>query len=473
MKKVLFVASEGLPFIKSGGLADVIGSLPQAISETGCEVRVVLPLYLAIERKFTGLKEAAEFDVQSGIIFKRAVAYSYETNGLTYYFIRCDEYFQREQLYSYQDDGERFAFFDKAVLEMLKYIDFKPDIIHCNDWQTGMIPVLCKMDSREDFYRRIRTVFTIHNLAYQGNFPKEILSCFNLDYSLFSNGSLRFDGGISYLKAALVYADKITTVSGNYAREILTPEFGEKMDDILRYRSKDLVGIVNGIDDVLWNPETDQHIAANFSRKGQKGKMECKLAIQRELGLRESRETFLIAVVSRLAVQKGLNLVIDKMQEIMNRDVQLIILGSGDKGMENYLAQIEHRFPHRAVCYRGYNEELAHRIYAGADAFLMPSLFEPCGISQLIAMRYGTLPIVRETGGLKDTVDPYNEYEKTGTGFTFRHFSSDDMMYVITMAIETFYMRKDDWKIMVKNAMSQKFDWKLSSEKYVELYNSI
>ncbi|MBQ4253554.1 MAG: glycosyltransferase, partial [Erysipelotrichaceae bacterium] len=205
----------------------------------------------------------------------------------------------------------------------------------------------------------------------------------------------------------------------------------------------------------------------------QKGKMECKLAVQRELGLRESRETFLIAVVSRLAIQKGINLVIDKMQEIMNRDVQLIILGSGDKGMENYLAQIEHRFPHRAVCYRGYNEELAHRIYAGADAFLMPSLFEPCGISQLIAMRYGTLPIVRETGGLKDTVQPYNEYEKTGTGFTFRHFSSDDMMYVITMAIETYYMRKDDWKIMVKNAMSQKFDWKLSSEKYVELYNSI
>lgn len=473
MKKVLFVASEGLPFIKSGGLADVIGSLPQAINGQECEVRVVMPLYQAIERKFTGLKEEAVFDVQSGIIYQTATLYRYDLNGIVYYFIRCDEYFGRDQLYSYPDDGERFAFFDRAVLEMLKYIGFKPDIIHCNDWQTGMIPVLCKMDCPEKFYRKIKTVFTIHNLAYQGNFPKDVLSCFNLRYELFANGSLRFDGGISYLKAALVYADKITTVSATYAREILTPEFGEKMDDMLRYRSQDLVGIVNGIDYDLWDPETDKYLPVNYSKRSMKGKMECKLAVQRELGLRESRETFLIAVVSRLAVQKGLNLVIDKMQEIMNRDVQLIILGSGDKGMENYLATIENRFPHRAVCYRGYNEELAHRIYAGADAFLMPSRFEPCGISQLIAMRYGTLPIVRETGGLKDTVQPYNEFEKTGTGFTFAHFSSDDMMYVITIAIETFYMRKDDWKIMVKNAMSQRNDWNLSSSKYIELYKSM
>ena len=342
MKKVLFVASEGLPFIKSGGLADVAGSLPQAINGNHYEVRVVMPLYQAIEKKFTGLKEEMQFDVHSGIIYKQARLYSYEYGGLTYYFIRDDDYFLRDQLYGYGDDGERFAFFDKAVLEMLKYIDFKPNIIHCNDWQTGMIPVLCKKDSPEKFYKKIKTVFTIHNLAYQGNFPKEMLSCFNLDYSLFSNGSLRFDGGISYLKAALVYSDKITTVSQNYANEILTASYGEKMDDILRNRSQDLVGIVNGIDTDNWNPETDTHIAANFSKRSLKGKMECKLAVQKELGLRESRETFLIAVVSRLATQKGINLIIDRMQQLMNRDIQLIILGSGDHGMESFLAGIEH-----------------------------------------------------------------------------------------------------------------------------------
>lgn len=473
MKKILFVASEGMPFIKSGGLADVAGSLPQAVNGDKYQVRIVLPLYMAIRKKYPDLKKECEFQIYSGIINKTAEIYTYDLNGILYYFIAQDQYFGRDNLYGYDDDGERFAFFDKAVMEMIGHVNFIPDIIHCNDWQTAMIPVLYKEDGYRNCYPDIKTVYTIHNLAYQGAFSKDMMSCFNLDRKLYRNGRLRFGNGMNFAKSALVYSDKITTVSQNYANEIMTEEYGEKLQDVLRSRQYDLTGIVNGIDMDMWNPETDRLIAANYSKTSIKNKTVCKLAIQKELGLREAKDVLLIAVVSRLAYQKGINLIIDKLQNIMNQDVQLIVLGTGEKEYEQKLTPLEYVYPHRAVCYKGYNEELSHRVYAGADMLLMPSLFEPCGLSQLIALRYGTLPLVRETGGLRDTVVPYNQFDKTGYGFTFRYFSGDDMIYILAYAIETYYYRRKDWDKMIKRAMALDNSWIESSRKYISLYESM
>lgn len=477
MESILFVASEGLPFIKSGGLADVIGSLPKELVRKGYDARVIMPLYLKIvNNNKDQLEKVCSYDVHSGNLHSVATIYSCTANEVVYYFVEHQGYFERGGLYGYDDDGERFAFFTKAVLELLHHINYFPDIIHSHDWHTGMLPLMCKDHYRDDErYQRIKHVFTIHNLAFQGNFGADMLSsCLGIDMRYYFDGTLRFHNGISFMKAGILYADKITTVSDTYAHEILTKDFGECMESVLASRSWDLSGIVNGIDIDLWNPKTDPLLTKNYDVKSfVKNKAANKKALQEAMGLRVADDVLLIGMVSRLTWQKGVYLLIEKMYELMGQDVQLVILGTGETNVENEFKQIEYRFPRRAVYYCGYNEELAHKIYAGVDAFLMPSLFEPCGLSQLISMRYGTLPIVRETGGLKDTVIPYNQYTKEGTGFTFANFSSDDMMNMIKYAIYVYYMQKEDWKKLVQNAMNADVSWEASCRKYIDLYESM
>lgn len=473
MKKVLFVAGEGLPFVKSGGLADVIGSLPKALSAQGVPSAVVLPMYKTVIEKHPEAKKIKDIKVQAGIINKVTGIYQIDVGDIPYFFIRQDDYFYRDGLYGYPDDGERFAFFCKAVLDMLPHIPFKPDVIHTNDWHTGMIPIMCKKEYQDKKYQKYRHVFTIHNLLFQGYFPQDTLSCFNLSDSFYNNGDIRFDNGINFMKAAIMYADKVTTVSQQYAREIVTSEYGERMENVLASRQSDLYGIVNGIDIHEWDPATDVNIYRNYDRDKLKNKKECKKSLQYQLGLRVADDVMLIGVVTRLSWQKGMQMILEKMGQIMNQDVQLVILGSGENYIENELKKIEHTYPHRAVFYCGYNEQLAHRIYAGCDLFLMPSLFEPCGISQLISMRYGTLPLVRETGGLKDTVTPYNEFDGTGEGFSFRYFSSDEMMFILAYAIHVYYYNQKAWKKMMKQAMAKDVSWDNSARQYAELYESL
>lgn len=472
MRNILFVASEGLPYIKSGGLADVIGSLPQQINSDDYHCSVVLPLYKKIKDKYE-LEKLNDFPVHSGKINTTASLYKTINENVEFYFIGNDRYFYRDGLYGYVDDGERFAFFSKAVLEMLNVIDFKVDILACNDWHTGMVPILCKKEYTDSYHRNIKTTYTIHNLLFQGNFPKDLLDYFNLDRFYYNNGDIKFDDGISFMKAGILYADKVLTVSQTYAQEILTEEYSERMEGPLRYRKNDLVGIVNGIDTNMWDPETDKLIPVNYSARKMSGKKKCKKEVQKSLGLREADDVLLIGMISRLTWQKGVSLLLEKLSSIMNQDVQLVILGTGENYIESQFKQLEHIYPHRAVFYCGYSEELSHKIYSGVDLLLMPSLFEPCGISQLIAMRYGALPLVREVGGLKDTVAPYNEYEHTGNGFSFRYFNGDELMNVLNYAIYVYYYKKKDWKLLMKNAMNTDVSWTNSAKKYVALFDEM
>lgn len=474
MKSVLFVAGEGLPFCKSGGLADVIGSLPKALLDEGADVRVVIPLYKKIAEKYRqDFTELATFDVNFGFFNSVATVFEQDVEGVKYYFIQHAPYFERDGMYGYADDGERFSFFQMAVLEMLKALDYFPEVMHEHDWHTGMLPVLCKEKyGSDERYANIRHVFTIHNLAYQGIYPKEMLdSCLGLPYHLYESGAVRFRDCISFLKSAVMYADKITTVSRTYAQEILTPYFGEHMEGVLELRKGDLWGIVNGIDTKVWNPKEDPYLPYPLTTAANRTKN--KLALQRRLGLRESKDTMLVAMVTRLTWQKGLPLLLDKITDLLANDVQLVILGSGDMSFENQLKGIEWRYKRRVCFYCGYNEELAHHIYGGSDLFLMPSLFEPCGISQLIAMRYGCVPLVRETGGLKDTVQPYNEYTGEGWGFSFTSYSGDDFLYTFRRAVDFYYDAKDHYQKMAKACTKVDVSWEKSAKEYMNLYNSL
>jgi len=476
-RSILFAASEGLPYIKTGGLADVIGSLPKSLAKKGHDVRVVLPLYKKIiEKYYDQLERLGTIQIHSGWIDQPATYYTATVDGVVYYFIEHQGYFERDGLYGYDDDGERFAFFTRAVLDMIYFIDWWPNIIHSHDWQTGMIPLVCHACYADDMrYQSIKHVFTIHNLAFQGNFGVQMMeSCLGLDYSYFDNGSIRFDTGISFMKAGIVYADKITTVSPTYSSEILTSTYGERMDSILRYRRNDLWGIVNGIDTDSWNPKTDKLLVKNYdAHNWVSGKKENKLKLQEELGLEQNPNVMLMGLVSRLTNQKGVYMLTDRMHEIMGMDVQLVVLGTGETNAENAFKWMENEYKGKAVYFCGYNEELSHRIYAGVDLFLMPSLYEPCGISQLISMRYGTLPLVRETGGLKDTVQPFNQYTGEGNGFSFWAANPDDMVYTIHYALDQYTNNKAGWKGLVKSAMATDVSWDKSAAVYEELYYQI
>ncbi len=473
-KRLLFVAGESLPFVKSGGLADVIGALTKELNKNKVDVRVVLPLYSNVSAKyFADLSFECSYPLSYGNLATVANVYRYDEAGVIFYFIQHQAYFERHGLYGYPDDGERFAFFQRAALDLLQHCDFKPQIIHCHDWHSGLIPFLGKTQYPAK-YQKMKYVYTIHNLAYQGVFPMELLgSCFGVNPQPYYQ-QLEFDACLNFMKAGIVYADKITTVSPSYAQEILTAEFGERLQRILDLRRHDLWGIVNGIDEELWNPATDSHLKHHYTVSDyQEGKSANKKALQQKLGLRVNDEVMLLAMVSRLTWQKGVYLMIDKMQKIMANDVQLVVLGSGESYPESQFKKMEHDYRRRAVYYCGYNEELAHLIYAGADLFLMPSLFEPCGISQQIAMRYGTLPLVRETGGLKDTVKPYNVFTKEGCGFSFANYNSDEFIQLLNMAIDVYYQQNDDYQMMIQNAMQENFSWESSTALYLQLYDML
>ncbi len=477
MNKVLFVAAEGLPFIKSGGLADVIGSLPKELKKVGYDVRVIMPLYEKIAKKHhQNFEKIAQFKIGLNLQDILVSIYTQEVDGVIYYFVENQYYFERDQLYGYPDDGERFSYFQLAVLEMLHQIDYFPDVMHCHDWHTGMIPALCRERfAADERYRLMKQVYTIHNLAYQGNFPKELLqSCLGLSDYLFDCGAVRFDNGVSFMKSAIVYADKVTTVSPSYAQEILTTEYGEHLEHVLQMRHKDLVGILNGIDIDDWNPAKDTTLVKNYNKVSVfKGKAENKLALQKELGLVEDASVMMLGVVTRLANQKGLQLIIEQMSRFVESNVQLVILGSGEKDMENIFDACEAGNKGKVVFYKGYNESLAHRIYASCDAFLMPSRFEPCGLSQMISLRYGTLPIVRETGGLKDSVLPYNQFTKEGTGFTFSQFDGADMMNAVDRCLQLYYEDPKTYKVLIRQAMKFDVSWEKSAKEYAELYKGV
>ena len=472
--KVLFVTSEATPYIKSGGLADVLCSLPKELIKQGVEASVVLPKYRDMKLADT-LEFVTSFYIWVSWRREYCGVFKTELDGVTFYFIDNERYFGRPGLYSYDDDNERFAFFDFAVLEMLSHLNIKPDIMSLHDWQTAMIaPLYKERYGYYDFYRNIKITFTIHNIAYQGKAdPRLINDLYGLGDHLYYNGNLRHDNCFNMMKSAILYSDMVTTVSPTYAKEILTDEYGEGLQSILNMKRDNLVGIINGIDYDVNNPEKDPNILHHFNVENWKTeKVKNKLALQREVGLPEDEKTPLIGIVTRLTWQKGLDLILPKMEELVGRECQVVILGAGERKYEEALAYWGENYPEKVSCNLKYDFGLSCRIYAGCDMFLMPSLFEPCGLSQMMSLRYGTIPVVRETGGLKDSVAPYNEYEKTGTGFSFAHYSADEMMSVIDYAIK-IYNDEEQWDVIVENAMNEKLDWENSADKYMAVFKKL
>ncbi|MCF8008318.1 MAG: glycogen synthase GlgA [Halanaerobiales bacterium] len=473
--KILFVSSEVSPFIKTGGLADVAGALPSALKEKGHDVRVVLPEYKQISYDFVkDFKHITDFKMKMVWRDKYVGVNKLDYNGVPTYFIDNKFYFFRDSLYENNDREEQFAFFSRAVLEMIKKIDFKPDIIHCNDWQTGPLALMLKDNYQiYDFYRDIKTVFSIHNLAYQGKFSPEIIGdILGVSYYHFNSGNIRHDSMVNYMKMGIMYSDILNTVSQTYAQEIKTPYFGEGLDYILRMRDNDLYGILNGVDYDEFNPSTDQRIYLNYSKEKINIKYKNKLGLQNELGLKVDKEKPVISIISRLVEQKGMELFPSIIHDLMAQDIQFIVLGTGQKQYEDFFRYVQSRYPNKMRAVIGYDAQLAQKIYAGSDIFLMPSRFEPCGLGQLISMCYGTIPLVKETGGLKDTVVPYNEYDDTGFGFSFDNYNAHDMLYTVKRALD-FYNDQKIWQKLIKRAMKQDFSWEKSATKYEKLYNKI
>ena len=476
-KNILFATSECVPFIKTGGLADVAGALPKAFNKDEFDVRVILPNYLCIPEKFRNeFQYMGHFYLGLGGKFAdtHCGVMRYELDGITYYFIDNLFYFGGEKPYGdIRGDVEKFTFFSKAVLSVLKTIDFRPDLIHCHDWQTGFIPVYLKNQFADDpYYHNIKTVFTIHNLKFQGIWDvktmKEI-SGFG-DY-LFTPDKLEYKKDANMLKGGLTYSDYITTVSETYAEEIQTAEYGEGMEGLLQARHFDMCGIVNGIDYEVYNPETDKNIYVNYSAEDwRKKKYKNKMKLQEELGLPVDKNKYMIGLVSRLTDQKGLDLINAVMDGIVDEHTQLVVIGTGEGQYENMFRHYAWIRPGQVSANICYSNALAQKLYAAADAFLMPSRFEPCGLTQLISFRYGTVPIVRETGGLKDTIIPYNEYENTGDGFSFTNYDAGDMLNVINYSKKVFYENKRQWNQIVDRGMAKDFSWNVSMEKYAGIY---
>ncbi|MTI69022.1 MAG: glycogen synthase GlgA [Firmicutes bacterium] len=469
--KVLFASSEVYPFVKTGGLADVSYSLPKELKRNGVDIRVILPKYKDIPIKYkSDIKYLMEFNVKVGWRNKKCVIEYLELENVTYYFVNNDYYFNRTGLYGFYDDGERFSFFDKAILEFISLGSFNPDIIQCNDWHTGMIPVLLK----EHFKNlNIKTIFTIHNLKYQGIYPSNILTeLLNLDDDYYNVDKLEFYGGISFMKGGINFSDIVTTVSKTYSKEIQHSEFGENLHGILSEKKDKLYGIVNGIDYDIYNPKEDKDIFINYDIFTLDKKKKNKIKLQETLNLDRDYEKPVIGMVTRLAHMKGLDLILEVLDDILKLDIQLVILGTGDSYYESILRDYSNRYLDKLSVNLVFDNSLAKKIYAGSDLFLMPSLFEPCGLGQMIALRYGTLPIVRETGGLKDTVKAYNEFTKEGNGFSFKQSNPLDMLYTIKRAIK-FYHNKDIYNEIVKNAMNGNYSWKNSSKEYKKLYKKL
>ena len=479
MKKILFATSEAVPFMKTGGLADVAGSLPKYFDKTKYDVRVILPKYLCMDAKFKGqLRFKCHFYVDLSWRKQYAGIFETEYDGVTYYLIDNEFYFAGDKPYNaIHEDVEKFAFFSKAVLEALPFLDFCPDIIHCHDWQTGLIPVFLRtLYGHQNYYSGIKTIFTIHNLKFQGrwNLPA-VMDVTGLPAQIFSADKMEAYGEANYLKGGVVYANAITTVSKTYAYEITTPQGGEGLDGLMQARKNDLYGIVNGIDYGEYNPQNDRNIYYNFGEWNfWDGKHANKAGLQWDFGLPQDGEVFLMGIVSRMTDQKGFDLVAYIMDELLSKErIQLVVLGTGEQRYQDMFRYFEGKYPNRIKAHIGYSEELAHKIYASCDSFLMPSLFEPCGLSQLMSMRYGTIPIVRETGGLKDTVEAYNEYEHSGTGFSFKNYNAHEMLGTIRYAMKIFYEHKADWNDMIVRDMHQDFSWSRSARCYEALYEKV
>lgn len=477
MVKVLFAASECVPFVKTGGLADVVGALPPVLREQGVDVRVILPLYGEIPQAHREkMRHVVDFEVDLGWRKQYCGIESLQLAGVTYYFVDNRYYFGRDYIYGMGgDEYERFGFFCRGVLNALPLIDFQPDVLHCHDWQAGMIPALHKIQyAHLPFYEKMKSVITIHNLQYQGIFGiKEVQDTLGLGDSLFTSDKLEAYGMANYLKAGIVYADEITTVSPSYAEEITTAFFGERLDGLLRARRAQLKGILNGIDVREYDPQNDEMIAQAYGPDALDGKRACKAALQRELGLTEDPDIPVVGMVTRLSGQKGLDLIDHVVQQLMDTGIQLVVLGKGEGRYVDMFSWAETAFPGRMAARFEMNFPLAHRIYAGADMFLMPSLFEPCGLSQMISLRYGTLPIVRETGGLRDTVLSYNEYTGEGNGFTFFNYNAHDMLSTVRRAVEYYHGRPETWRTMMERGMREDFSWDRSAGEYAALYGSL
>lgn len=473
--KILMVSSEVAPFAKSGGLGDVLGALPAALAAAGNEVAVVMPKYGCIAQEYIDQMEYKFFIyVPVGWRNKYCGVFEIIKDGVKYYFIDNEYYFGDPYLYKW-NDLERFAFFDKAAMEILKGIEFRPNIVHCHDWQTGMIPVI--LDAyykRDEFYENIKTVFTIHNLKYQGIYSIEaVADFFSVNMGYFTNDKLEFHGCANLLKAGLVYSNAITTVSPTYAEEIRYPVGGENLDGLLRARENSLFGIINGIDYNEYNPRRDELIFEKYNLNNFKnGKKQNKMKLQEQLGLPVDGEKVMIGLVSRLVEQKGLDLIAEAMNELMGMDVQFVVCGTGEEKYENMFRHYAWSCPEKMSANIMFSNELAHKIYAACDLFLMPSMFEPCGLGQLIALAYGTIPIVRETGGLRDTICSYNEFTGEGNGFSFAAYNAHDMMYTIRRAVD-FFSKKEIWSKLVRRAMKENFSWEESAKKYIELYEKL
>ena len=478
MKNILFASSEAVPYMKTGGLADVVGSLPRYFNKEEYDVRVILPKYACMDEKFLPeLTFVCHFYVNLNWRRQYVGIFQSKYKGVTYYFVDNEFYFAGNNPYNnIYEDVEKFAYFSKAVLESLPYLEFTPDIIHCNDWQTGLLPVFLHTSYGSDrFYENIKTVYSIHNMKFQGRWKiQEVMDITGLPKQIFNANELESYGDANYLKGGIVYADAVSTVSPSYANDITTPEGGEGLDGLMQARRNVLYGILNGLDYEEYNPLKDPYIEYHFSKDDMANKRMNKIQLQKTLGLPISDDTFMIGIVSRMTDQKGFDLIAYVMEEMLNSmDVQFAVLGTGEARYEDMFRYFQDKYPDKVHAYIGYSEERANQIYAACDAFLMPSLFEPCGLSQLMSMHYGTLPIVRETGGLKDTVEPYNEFENTGTGFSFTEYNAHDMLHVIRYAYEIYNERPEQWKAMMKRAMEQNFSWDASAREYEKMYEEI
>jgi starch synthase len=474
--KIMFVGSEAVPFAKTGGLGDVIGALPKPLQALGCDIRVILPKYQDIPEAYKKEMQkhiTAEWTMQLGWRQQYCGIQQLDMDGITYYFVDNEYYFKRGGLYGYGDEVERYAFFSRAVLEALPLMGWKPDVIHCHDWQSGLIPYMLKTKyAHNPFYSSIRSVFTIHNLMYQGILSVDLLrDLVGISIGDSSIRELELHGGSSCLKGGIAFADRVTTVSKTYAEEIQTGEYGENLDGLLRWRREDLVGIVNGIDNTLFDPMNDPAIAIPFRNSLEK-KRANKLALQRELALPESAEIPMIAIVTRLVEQKGLDLIASVLDELLQENIQLVVLGTGEKQYEHLFGHAEFLNREKVRACLRFDDRLARRMYASSDFFLMPSRFEPCGIGQLLAMRYRSIPIVRETGGLKDTVQPYNEFTGEGWGFSFTNYNASDMLHTIRRSL-LFYHQEEQWERLHHNVRKLDFGWERSAKAYLSLYQEI
>lgn len=470
--KVCFIAAEAAPFVKVGGLGDVIGSLPKALRELGVDARVILPLYSSIDRERFGLKYKAYQFVDLGWRHSYCGIFETEVDGVPCYFVDNEQYFNRDSIYGQADDGERFAFFSKAALEILPALDFKPDVVNVNDWHTALSVIyLDVLKSREaEFYKDMKSVLSIHNIEFQGRFnPYEMGNLFGLENKYFD--ALIYNGDVNLLKGAIQLADRVNTVSETYAREILDPYFSYGLDKILTVEQGKLRGILNGIDVDKFNPKTDPMIPVNYDLKTFEDKVQNKLAFQKEMDLEVNADIPLIGMVTRLTHQKGIDLILQASEEILKTGAQLVILGTGDAHYESALRSLEHYRHDRVRSILLFSNEMSAKIYAASDLFLMPSKTEPCGLSQLISMRYGTVPVVHRVGGLRDTVIPFTGVE--GNGFTFESFQAGDMMDAIYRAVTCFYQSLDEWKQIIKNNLQKDVSWEQSAKKYLDLYHEV